>query len=111
MTLLTLIFSIPAVMTGAAELMPVIQRDGLSSKKAKAGIVHAIVNDIAVFGAAYNWWTRRQVVSFQPDNINLMISSLLAVPATFFAAYLGGELVYQYGMGVGRGPSRAKKAD
>lgn len=91
-TLLTLIFSVPAFISGAIDLMPLIQRDGFSSKKAKAGVLHALMNDIALFGAAYNWWTRRQLTGFQPDTTNVLISSALALPATFFGAYLGSTL-------------------
>ena len=93
------------------ELQPLIQRDGLSSKKAQTGIIHALVNDIALFGTAYNWWMRRNNTGFVPDTTNVAISAALAVPSTFFAAYLGGHLVYQYGMGVGRGTgSKVKKS-
>jgi uncharacterized membrane protein len=35
--------------------------------------------------------------------MNVFVSGALAGPSTLFAAYLGGQLVYQYGMGVGRG--------
>ncbi|KAF2020937.1 hypothetical protein BU24DRAFT_416595 [Aaosphaeria arxii CBS 175.79] len=109
-TLLILITSAPAVVSGALELMPVIKRDGFGSKKAKAGILHAVVNDLTVFGAAYNFWTRRQKIGFVPSETNLLISILIAIPATLFAAYLGGQLVYQYGMGIGRGQTKSKKA-
>lgn len=108
-TLLTLITAFPAVVTGAIELQPVIQRDGFSSKKAQCAVLHAAINDITVFGAAYNFWTRRSAVGFVPDTTNVLISAAFAVPASFFAAYLGGQLVYQYGMGIGRGTGRAKK--
>jgi uncharacterized membrane protein len=98
-TILTLLFSAPAVATGAQQLMPVIQRDGFSSKKAKVGALHAVINDITVVGALYNWWTRRSNPGLVPSNENILISTVLAVPATLFAAYLGGSLVYIYGMG------------
>lgn len=91
--------------------MPVIKRDGLGSKKAQTGVLHALVNDIAVFATAYNWWTRRATKGFVPDTTNVAISAALAMPASMFAGYLGAQLVYQYGMGVGRGStSKAKKA-
>lgn len=109
-TLLAILFSLPAVVTGALELMPLVKRDGLGSRKAQTGVLHALINDITVFGAAYNYWTRRDVTGFQPSDTNVLISAAIAVPATFFAAYLGGSLVYTYGMGVGRGQSKAKKA-
>lgn len=109
-TILTLVTAVPAVVTGAYELMPVIRRDGFSSKKAQAGLLHAILNDITLLGAAYNWWTRRGEAGFTPSTQNVLISAVL-VPASFIAAYLGGSLVYKYGMGVGRGSAnKAKKA-
>ena len=108
-TILTLLFSAPAVATGAYELMPVIKRDGFSSKKAKVGILHALINDVTVVGALYNWWSRRSTPAFTPSNENVLVSTLLAVPATFFAAYLGGSLVYQFGMGFRGSSAKAKK--
>lgn len=102
-TILTLLFSVPAVITGAQQFMPVIQRDGFSSKKAKVGVAHALINDITIVGAVYNWWTRRSTTGFVPSNENVLVSTLLAVPATLFAAYLGGSLVYVYGMGFRNG--------
>jgi uncharacterized membrane protein len=109
-TLLTLLFSAPAVATGAYELMPVIKRDGFSSKKAKVGVLHAVINDVGVVAAAYNWWSRRSNPGMVPDNTNILISSVVALPATMFAAYLGGSLVYIYGMGFRGGQAKAKKS-
>lgn len=98
-TILTLLFTVPAVVTGAQQLMPVIQRDGFSSKKAKLGVMHALINDIAAIGALYNWWSRRDNPGFTPDATNLMISTVVALPTTLYAAYLGGSLVYIHGIG------------
>jgi uncharacterized membrane protein len=106
-TILTLLFSLPTIATGAWELSPVIQRDGFSSKKAQVGVAHALINDIAVVATAYNWWTRSQQVGFTPSGLNVLVSSLLSVPTTLYSAYLGGALVYEYGMGLSSG--RAKK--
>lgn len=108
-TILTLLFAVPTVATGAMELMPLIQRDGFSSKKAKVGVAHAVINDIAIFGTAYNWWTRRNTNGFTPSSQNVLLSSGIALPATLFGAYLGGQLVYQYGMGFSRGEAAKKK--
>lgn len=107
--ILTILFSAPAVATGAYELMPLIQRDGFSSKKAKVGVLHALINDAAVLGAVYNWWSRRNTPATTPSNENILVSTVLALPATFFAAYLGGSLVYQYGMGFRGAGAVAKK--
>jgi uncharacterized membrane protein len=98
-TILTLLFTAPAVATGAQQLMPVIQRDGFSSKKAKVGVLHALINDVAAVGALYNWWSRRSTPGFTPDTTNILISVVLAMPSTLYAAYLGGSLVYIHGLG------------
>jgi uncharacterized membrane protein len=98
-TILTLLFTAPAVATGAQQLMPVIQRDGFSSKKAKVGVLHALINDVAAVGALYNWWSRRSTPGFTPDATNILISVVLAMPSTLYAAYLGGSLVYIHGLG------------
>jgi uncharacterized membrane protein len=66
------------------------------------------MNNLNVMGALYNWYTRGSRDRYEPSGTNLIVSTVLALPATVFAAYLGGQLVYQYGMGVGRGP-RPKK--
>ena len=98
-TILTLLFMAPAVATGAQQLMPIIQRDGFSSKKAKLGVLHAVINDVAAVGALYNWWSRRSNAGFTPDATNIVVSTLLAMPATLYAAYIGGSLVYIHGVG------------
>ncbi|ORX94205.1 hypothetical protein BCR34DRAFT_620202 [Clohesyomyces aquaticus] len=109
-TVLALITALPATVSGVMELMPLIQRDGFSTPKAQTGALHAALNDISLLALVYNWWTRRSAVGFEPSSTNVAISALLNVPATLFAAYLGGALVYQYGMGMGRGASKSKKA-
>jgi uncharacterized membrane protein len=106
-TVLTLLFALPTIATGAWELSPVILRDGFSSKKAQVGVAHALISDVAIFATAYNWWTRSQQVGFTPSGGNVLLSTLLSVPTTLYSAYLGGALVFEYGMGFSRG--RAKK--
>lgn len=101
-TILTLLFSLPAVSTGAMELMPAIQRHGFSAQKVKVGIAHALINDVTLFGAVYNWWSRRNVPGFTPSSQNMLVSVVLSLPTIVFGAYLGGSLVYQYGMGFQR---------
>jgi uncharacterized membrane protein len=108
-TILTIAFSLPSIATGAYELMPVIQRDGLSSKKARIGLLHATLNDLTTAAAVYNWWTRRGTPGFTPTDTNIFLSAVAALPATMFSAYLGGSLVYIYGMGFRGGQAKAKK--
>jgi uncharacterized membrane protein len=107
-TILTIITAVPAVITGAMELSPVIQRDGFSSQKAQTGVLHAVINDITIFGAVYNWWSRRNENAFTPSTTNVALSTGL-VPVSIVAAYLGGSLIYKYGMGVGRGTGSKQK--
>jgi uncharacterized membrane protein len=107
-TILTIITALPTISSGVAELLPVIARDGISSKKAKVGIAHAVINDISILGAAFNWWTRRQNPGLEATGVNMLVSTVLAVPATLGAAYLGAELIYGMGMGVGRGGASVK---
>lgn len=108
-TILTILTTLPAVVTGVIQLSPVIQRDGFQSKKAKTGAVHALLNDVALFATIYNWWTRSQQIGFTPSTTNVLISSALALPVTMYSAYLGGSLVYEYGMGFSKS-SPLKKA-
>jgi uncharacterized membrane protein len=107
-TILTIITAVPSIITGAMELSPVIQRDGFSSKKAQTGVLHALINDITVFGAVYNWWSRRNENTFTPSTTNVALSTAI-VPVSIFAAYLGGSLIYKYGMGVGIGSGSKQK--
>ncbi|KAF2690336.1 hypothetical protein K458DRAFT_459498 [Lentithecium fluviatile CBS 122367] len=108
--ILTIITAVPAIITGALEFMPVVQRDGLGSKKAQTGVVHALVNDITVFGAAYTWWSRRNENGFTPSTTNVALSAAV-LPISMFAAYLGGSLIFKHGIGVGRGSdSKVKKS-
>lgn len=102
-TVVTILTTLPAVVTGVAQLAPLIQRDGFQSKKAKVGAVHALLNDIALIGTMYNWWTRSQQIGFTPSTTNVLVSAGLALPVTMYSAYLGGSLVYEYGMGFSKG--------
>ncbi|OCK81547.1 hypothetical protein K432DRAFT_381249 [Lepidopterella palustris CBS 459.81] len=107
--ILALITAVPAVITGALELKPLIDRDGpFGTPKARAGVAHALLNDIAIGGLAYNWWTRRAVDGFEPSTLNLAISGALALPAVSLAAFFGGSLVYGYGMGMSMGSGKGK---
>lgn len=108
-TILALITAIPAVLSGAWELVPLIYRDGFGTRKVQTGLTHAVLNDVAMGMAAYNWRSRRAVEGFAPSTLNVALSAALAVPVMFFAAHLGGDLVYSQGMGVGRSRDRGKK--
>jgi uncharacterized membrane protein len=97
---------VPSILSGGSQLLPLIQRDGLQTSKAKTGVAHAAMNDVVAAALAYNWWTRRNVPGFTPSPLNLVLSGLVAMPMVLYSAKLGGDLVYTYGMGIG---SKAKK--
>jgi uncharacterized membrane protein len=109
-TIAALLATVPAVLSGGSQLLPLIQKHGFKSPKVKTAIAHAMLNDLVAFGMAYNWWTRRNVVGFAPSTVNLILSGVLGIPVVFFAAKLGGDLVYTYGMGMenGRADASAK---
>ena len=123
LNILGLLTAVPAAATGGMELMAMIQRQDLVNKlqksqnksaaaqrmhpKLKIGFLHAALNDLAIVGSGYNWWTRRAAIGNVPANINIALSSVLMF-SIFFSAYLGGQMVYKYGVGVQR-QSEAKK--
>lgn len=109
-TILALFATIPAVVTGFSDLLPLILRDGLNSPKVRTGLTHAGLNDVATLALVYNWWTRRGLEGHAAEPINVMLSGVLAMPVMFYAASLGGHLVFVYGMGVGKSSSKQKKA-
>jgi uncharacterized membrane protein len=108
-TILALLTTIPAVVTGFSDLLPLILRDGLNTPKVRTGLTHAGLNDVAILSLAYNWWTRRSLEGHAAAPVNVMLSGVLAMPVMFYAASLGGHLVYGYGMGVGKSNTKQKK--
>jgi uncharacterized membrane protein len=108
-TILALLTTIPAIITGFSDLLPLILRDGFNVSKVRARLAHAALNDVATLSLAFNWWTRRRVDFKTPTTLNIALSGLLAVPVMFYAASLGGHLVYGYGMGVGKSSSKRKQ--
>lgn len=67
----------------------------------KTTITHATLNDLVVGIAAYNWWTRRSLPNLGLPRFNAYLSAA-AIPIFLYSAYLGGSLVYEYGVGVQR---------
>jgi len=112
---LGIVTSIPAVLTGFAELYAMVQANGLYAKgengsvkepktlvpKVKTALTHASLNDIVVVGAVYNWLMERNVPDFKPAG-HQVIMSAGALGLAFYAAYLGGDMVYKQGVGVQR---------
>lgn len=117
LNIIGLITAVPAVATGGMELLAMIKRQDLANKiqksknksttvqkmhpKMKIAFLHAALNDVAVFGSGYNWWTRSTAAGYAPTDVNVLLSvaMLIAISAS---GYLGGVMVYEYGVGVTR---------
>ncbi|GAA5904665.1 DUF2231 domain-containing protein [Sporobolomyces salmoneus] len=116
-----LLFSIPTVLTGLSELFglwdkQVKQKDSIeqtiddaakepppdvSGEKLRIVLRHAGINSAVLGLGVWNWWVRRTDRDLVLPQMNAWFS-LFALPAIFYSASLGGELVYKYGMGVKR---------
>jgi len=124
LNILGLITAIPATITGGLEFYKLLQRQDVPAKlkngdstevakkshpKLKVAFTHAILNDIIIAAAAYNWWTKSQTKAAAPEGLNILISAL-SLPALAFSGYLGGKMVYEYAVGVNlRGAWSTKK--
>jgi uncharacterized membrane protein len=109
--------AIPTVLTGGMEFFALIKRQDLLNKlqksehkadaakrmhpKIKVGLAHALLQDVVIFAACFNWWIRRSTAGNAPTDVNVIVSSV-CLPLLLLAASLGGMLVYDYGVGVGR---------
>lgn len=82
----------------------------MSDPVVKTTIIHAAMNDLAIVGAIYNWYTRRHVEGFLSSGANVLISSIL-FGAVAYSGYLGGGLVYEHGVGVQRMGDGKKEKD
>jgi len=119
--------AIPAVFTGAGELIALIKRQDILNKlqksedkadvakrmhrKVKIGLAHGVLNDVGVFAAGFNWWTRRSTAENIPTDVNIIVSSI-CLPLLMLSASLGGMLVYDHGVGVRRqGTTRRPKEE
>jgi len=112
--LVGIVTSIPAVATGFAELYAMIQGRGLFVKDEKTGqqilepvvkttLTHATLNDVSIAVAVYNWVMERNrpFEDYRPYGHQILLSGA-ALGLTLYAAYLGGGLVYEHGVGVQR---------
>lgn len=115
--LLGIITAIPSALTGFSELYAMISSKGIWQKIRKEstgetvyagmnptvrhGLAHGALNDIALLASVYNWWTRRNVPGYTPNGMNVLLSMAM-LPSLMFSAYLGGAMVYKYGVGVMR---------
>ncbi|GAA5933673.1 hypothetical protein JCM3775_003768 [Rhodotorula graminis] len=86
---------------GEKSLKDAINKKDVSGEKLKVTLLHATLNDIVLGIAAYNWWVRRQDKDLLLPYTNALLSAA-ALPLFLYSAYLGGSLVYKYGVGVQR---------
>jgi len=102
-TVAAIITAIPAVLTGGAELYAMVQAKGLDFKNpvVKTTFIHAGLNDLVVFGAVYNWLSRRGREGYAVETQNGLVS-LVLLGAVMYSAMLGGSLVYAHAVGVQR---------
>ena len=100
-TLAYLLTSIPAILSGIAELLTLIQARGPEDRAVKVAIIHAALNYTAVAGMIYNWLSRRNREGLLMKPANVGISAFLLLGG-LYAGYLGGNLVYKHGLGVQR---------
>lgn len=120
MNMLGFLTAIPAVMSGGQQLVQMIKRQDLASKikksdvgtvankmhpKMKLGFMHAALNDVGIIASGYTWYARRPVVAMLPGDAGVLLSAVL-LPTLMFSSYLGGQMVYKYGVGV-----NTRKAD
>ncbi|GAA5859711.1 hypothetical protein JCM8547_006994 [Rhodosporidiobolus lusitaniae] len=113
-----LLFAIPTVTTGLMELYGMwsgqmkekgakgsvadaMAKKDVAGEKLKTTLTHATLNDIVLGIAGYNWWVRRKSADLILPRTNALLAAI-ALPLFFYSAYLGGSLVYEYGVGVQR---------
>lgn len=78
--------------------------------KVKIAFVHAILNDIVIAGAVWNWSSRSGNAMNAPSWVNVLVSAVTA-PILGLAMFLGGKMVFDYGTGVSFGRSQRAKEE
>lgn len=98
-----LVSSFVALNSGIWEGYNIYRNRGLnlSDPVVTTTIYHAALNDIAIVASAFNWWSLRNNVSFIPTPTNAAVSAFIFA-GVGLSGYLGGTLVYKYGIGVQR---------
>ncbi|KAF2744713.1 hypothetical protein M011DRAFT_164841 [Sporormia fimetaria CBS 119925] len=105
-TRLFLLFSLPAILTGILEFHPLIDKEGgVKSRKAKTVAKHALLSYANVIGMGWNWWVRGGREGREVKGAEVVVSLVVGGVGALAMAHLGGRLVYEFGMGVGRGRS------
>ncbi|KAI9099765.1 hypothetical protein DFS34DRAFT_505252 [Phlyctochytrium arcticum] len=98
-TLAAIISTIPAAITGFAELCAINDRQDPRAKS--MAWLHASLNIFASGIAVFNVLTKSKTIDFAPYNFNIFLSAL-GLLAVSYGGYVGGSLVYKHGLGVKR---------
>jgi len=115
--ILGIVTSLPALITGDIEFYAMWKgnqpfervkssktgatiREGLNPK-VKLALVHGLLNVGALGASSYNWYTKRSVPGFLPSKVNMWLSAMM-LGNVVYSLYLGGSMVYEYGVGVQR---------
>ncbi len=67
------------------ELLALIQARGLDDRAVKIGLIHAGLNDVALVGMIYNWFTRRKREAVLSTTDNVLISASLLLGGSYSA--------------------------
>ena len=78
--------------------------------KVKTAFVHALLNDVVIAGAVWNWSSRSGNAMNAPTWVNVLVSAVTA-PVLAFAILLGGKMVFDYGVGVSFGKYGSSKEE
>jgi uncharacterized membrane protein len=116
--LLAFALGIPAILTGALDLLELLSRQAVQDKiakadatekvkaattglhpKIKAAFMHAIWMDITIAATGYGWWIRRDNALGAPGIVNAYIAGGTILSFTL-ANWAAKQLVYKYGVGV-----------
>jgi uncharacterized membrane protein len=93
--------AIPAILLGAWDMLS-LQKAATTSKAKENAItlayMHAAVMDLVVLSSAWSWWDRRDGKGV-PDETHLIVA-LNGFVGMIGAGYLGGQMVYEHGVGV-----------
>ncbi|GAM86837.1 hypothetical protein ANO11243_048570 [Dothideomycetidae sp. 11243] len=107
-----LLTAVPAVLSGGAQAVQIFQTTGVWEKggglkpKVKAVLFHAITMDIILAAAAWVWSGRdRNEVAFTKEWGRAGIAVALSL-ALMFSMNLGGQLTYNWGMGMTMGKKK-----
>jgi hypothetical protein len=92
-----LLTSIPAITSGLFEAYAMFSTKGLdlSNPVINTMLIHAGLNDLAVFGAIYNWLSKRNLEGLAPRGVNALVSAFM-LGSVMYVAFLGGGLVYTH---------------